>query len=94
MGRAFEYRQAAKEKRWDKMSKIFPKLAKAITVAAKEGGSDPAMNAKLRTAIANAKTQNIQKTTLTRQSNEPVAKMKSLVKSPMRAGEPMVSYVP
>lgn len=61
MGRAFEYRRAAKEKRWDKMSKIFPKLAKAITVAAKEGGSDPAMNAKLRTAIANAKAQNMPK---------------------------------
>ena len=41
MGRAFEYRRAAKEKRWDKMSKLFPKLAKAITVAAKEGGGDP-----------------------------------------------------
>lgn len=59
MGRAFEYRRAAKEKRWDKMSKVFPKLAKAITVAAKEGGSDPMMNAKLRTAIANAKAQNM-----------------------------------
>lgn len=61
MGRAFEYRRAAKEKRWDKMSKVFPKLAKAITVAAKEGGGDPAMNAKLRTAIANAKAQNMPK---------------------------------
>ena len=47
MGRAFEYRRAAKEKRWDKMSKIFPKLGKAITMAAKEGGIDPATNAKL-----------------------------------------------
>lgn len=37
MGRAFEYRRAAKEKRWDKMSKMFPKLGKAITMAAKEG---------------------------------------------------------
>lgn len=61
MGRAFEYRRAAKEKRWDKMSKVFPKLAKAITIAAKEGGGDPAMNAKLRTAIANAKAQNMPK---------------------------------
>ncbi|MFZ9611870.1 MAG: YebC/PmpR family DNA-binding transcriptional regulator, partial [Crocinitomicaceae bacterium] len=42
MGRAFEYRRAAKEKRWDKMSKMFPKLGKAITMAAKEGGMDPA----------------------------------------------------
>lgn len=61
MGRAFEYRRAAKEKRWDKMSKVFPKLGKAITVAAKEGGTDPEMNGKLRTAIQNAKAQNMPK---------------------------------
>jgi len=61
MGRAFEYRRASKEKRWDKMSKIFPKLSKAITVAAKEGGADPELNPKLRTAIQNAKAQNMPK---------------------------------
>ena len=62
MGRAFEYRRAAKEKRWDKMSKLFPKLAKNITIAAKEGGSpDPELNAKLRAAIATAKAQNLPK---------------------------------
>ena len=61
MGRAFEYRRAAKEKRWDKMSKLFPKLGKAITMAAKEGGVDPDMNATLRTAIRNAKAQNMPK---------------------------------
>lgn len=61
MGRAFEYRRAAKEKRWGQMSRIFPKLAKAITVAAKEGGTDPEMNAALRTAIQNAKAQNMPK---------------------------------
>lgn len=61
MGRAFEYRRAAKEKRWGKMSRLFPKLGKAITMAAKEGGDDPAMNATLRTAIQNAKAQNMPK---------------------------------
>ncbi len=61
MGRAFEYRRASKEKRWDKMSKLFPKLGKIITIAAKEGGSDPNLNAKLRTAILNAKAQNMPK---------------------------------
>jgi len=61
MGRAFEYRRAAKEKRWDKMSKMFPKLGKAITMAAKEGGMDPTTNAKLRTAIQNAKSENMPK---------------------------------
>ncbi|MBN2806184.1 MAG: YebC/PmpR family DNA-binding transcriptional regulator [Prolixibacteraceae bacterium] len=61
MGRAFEYRRAAKEKRWDKMSRIFPKLGKAITVAAKAGGEDPSLNPTLRTAIQNAKAQNMPK---------------------------------
>ena len=61
MGRAFEYRRATKEKRWDRMSKIFPKISRAITVAVKENGSDPEMNAKLRAAIQNAKSQNMPK---------------------------------
>ena len=61
MGRAFEYRRAAKEKRWDKMSKLFPKLSKAITAAAKDGGTDPEMNFKLRAAIQNAKAENMPK---------------------------------
>lgn len=61
MGRAFEYRRAAKEKRWGEMSRIFPKLAKAITVAAKESGPDPETNSKLRTAILNAKAKNMPK---------------------------------
>ena len=61
MGRAFEYRRATKEKRWDKMSKLFPKLSKAITIAAKEDGIDPEMNFKLRSAIQNAKIQNMPK---------------------------------
>jgi YebC/PmpR family DNA-binding regulatory protein len=61
MGRAFEYRRAAKEKRWDKMSKVFPKLGKLITIAAKEGGQDPEMNPRLRNAIQNAKAENMPK---------------------------------
>jgi YebC/PmpR family DNA-binding regulatory protein len=61
MGRAFEYRRAAKEKRWGKMSTVFPKLGKAITMAAKEGGIDPTTNSALRTAIQNAKGQNMPK---------------------------------
>ncbi len=62
MGRAFEYRKAAKMKRWGTMSRLFPKLGKVITMAAKEGGSpDPDMNSKLRTAILNAKAQNMPK---------------------------------
>jgi len=60
MGRAFEYRKAAKMKRWGNMSKVFPKLAKAITLAAKNG-PDPEMNPALRTAITTAKAQNLPK---------------------------------
>lgn len=43
------------------MSKVFPKLAKSITMAAKNGGPDPESNAPLRVAINNAKTQNLSK---------------------------------
>ena len=41
------------------MSKVFPKLAKSITLAAKNGGPDPESNAPLRVAINNAKAQNL-----------------------------------
>ena len=61
MGRAFEFRKERKMKRWGKMSTIFPKLSKAITLAAKEGVPDPEMNAKLRAAILNAKAENMPK---------------------------------
>jgi len=61
MGRAFEYRKASKLKRWGAMSKLFPKLGKIITMAAKEGGGDPDSNSKLRTAILNAKAENMPK---------------------------------
>lgn len=61
MGRAFEYRKASKLKRWGAMSKLFPKLGKIITMAAKEGGMDPDMNPRLRTAILNAKSENMPK---------------------------------
>lgn len=64
MGRAFEYRKAAKMKRWGNMSRVFPKLAKAIEIAAKAGGGDPDMNPVLRTAILNAKAQNLPKTNI------------------------------
>lgn len=43
------------------MSRLFPKLTRAITIAAKEGGPDPETNSKLRLAIANAKANNMPK---------------------------------
>ena len=61
MGRAFEYRKASKMKRWGAMSRIFPKLAKAIEMAARAGVPDPEMNSALRTAILNAKAENMPK---------------------------------
>lgn len=61
MGRAFEYRRAAKERRWATMSRVFPKVSRAITMAAKEGGPDPEMNSKLRLAIQAAKAANMPK---------------------------------
>jgi len=64
MGRAFEYRKAAKMKRWGNMSRVFPKLSKSITMAAKAGVPDPEMNSALRTAILNAKAENMPKTNI------------------------------
>lgn len=43
------------------MSKVFPKIAKAITMAARDGGTDPESNAKLRLEIQNAKAANMPK---------------------------------
>ena len=53
--------------RQDKLrSKLFSKLSKDITTAAKMGGSDPDMNPRLRLAIANAKGQSMPKDNIQR----------------------------
>lgn len=51
-----KHRKAAQD---SKRGKIFTKVAREITVAAKEGGGDPEMNAKLRTALEKAKSVNL-----------------------------------
>ena len=61
MGRAFEYRKARKLKRWGNMARVFTRLGKEITMAAKTGGSDPEINPKLRLLIQNAKAENMPK---------------------------------
>ncbi len=61
MGRAFEFRKERKMKRWSKMSKAFTKIGKEISMAVKNGGPDPALNARLRAAIQNAKAANMPK---------------------------------
>ena len=49
-----------------KRGKIFSKLAKEITVAAKLGGGDPAANARLRTVLLAAKAENLPKDNIDR----------------------------
>jgi len=49
-----------------KRGKLWSKLAKAIIVAAKEGGGDPAMNLRLRYAINDAKAGNMPKDSIER----------------------------
>jgi YebC/PmpR family DNA-binding regulatory protein len=48
-----------KEKQDSKKGQVFTKLARAIAVAAKEGGADPDMNSKLKDAIVKAKSENM-----------------------------------
>ena len=61
MGRAFEYRKAAKLKRWGNMARTFTKIGRQISIAVKAGGTDPENNPTLRTLIANAKVANMPK---------------------------------
>ncbi len=61
MGRAFEFRKERKFKRWGNMAKVFTRLGKEITMAAKAGGADPATNSKLRLLMQNARSENMPK---------------------------------
>ena len=61
MGRAFEYRKARKMKRWGNMARVFTKLGKEITIAAKESGADPETNPRLRVLMQTAKKENMPK---------------------------------
>ena len=61
MGRAFEYRKARKMKRWGNMARVFTKLGKEITIAAKDGGPDPETNPRLRVLVQTAKKENMPK---------------------------------
>jgi YebC/PmpR family DNA-binding regulatory protein len=49
-----------------KRGKIFTRLIREITVAARMGGADPAMNPRLRLAIDKAMDQNMPKDTIER----------------------------
>ena len=60
-----------KKGRVDKQrSKIFSKLSKEITVAAKLGSKDPSMNSRLRSAIQSARSSNMPKENIERAINK------------------------
>ena len=60
-----------KKGRADKQrSKIFSKLSKEITVAAKLGSKDPSMNSRLRSAIQSARSSNMPKENIERAINK------------------------
>lgn len=59
MGRAFEYRKAAKMKRWGHMARTFTKIGKQIAIAVKAGGPEPENNPHLRAIIQTAKRENM-----------------------------------
>ena len=66
MGRAVEYRKAAKMKRCGHMARTFTKIGKQIAVAVKGGGPDPDTNPTLRAIIATAKRENMPKDNIDR----------------------------
>ena len=74
MGRAFEYRKAAKMKRWASMSKNFTRVGKEITMAVKEGGDNPHNNLRLRMAIQNAKAVSMPKENVERAIKKAMSK--------------------
>lgn len=74
MGRAFEYRKARKMKRWGNMARVFTRLGKEITMAAKSGGADPTTNPRLRALVQNAKSENMPKENVERAIKRAVEK--------------------
>ena len=58
-----QYRKGAQDK---KRAKVFARLAKELTVAAKLGQSDPDANPRLRTAMMAARAQNMPKDNIER----------------------------
>ena len=66
-------------------SKMFSKLAREITVAAKTGVPDPAMNPRLRLAIQNAKAESMPKDNIQRAINKAVGRRRrELRRGPLR----------
>ncbi|MDR2585167.1 MAG: YebC/PmpR family DNA-binding transcriptional regulator [Prevotellaceae bacterium] len=66
MGRAFEFRKERKFKRWGNMSRVFTRIGKELSIAAKAGGPDPDNNPRLRAVIQNARSENMPKENIER----------------------------
>jgi YebC/PmpR family DNA-binding regulatory protein len=77
MGRAFEYRKATKLKRWGNMARVFTKLGKQITIAAREGGPDPDTNPRLRVLVQQSKKENMPKENVERAIKKATSKDES-----------------
>ncbi|MDH6354662.1 YebC/PmpR family DNA-binding regulatory protein [Dysgonomonas sp. PH5-45] len=77
MGRAFEYRKATKMKRWGNMARVFTKLGRQITIAAKEGGPDPDTNPRLRVLLQQVKKENMPKENVERAIKKATSKDES-----------------
>jgi YebC/PmpR family DNA-binding regulatory protein len=61
MGRIFETRKTTMFARWNRMAKLFTRVAKDITIAVKAGGPDVSANPALRRALQNARAGNMPK---------------------------------
>ena len=61
MGRIFETRKATMFARWNKMAKLFTRIAKDIAIAVKAGGPSPESNPALRRVLQNARAANMPK---------------------------------
>ena len=77
MGRAFEYRKATKMKRWGNMARVFTKLGKQITIAVREGGSEPDTNPRLRVLIQQSKKENMPKENVERAIKKATSKVEA-----------------
>lgn len=61
MGRIFETRKHTMFARWNKMAKLFTRLAKEIAMAVKSGGPEASSNPSLRRVLQNARAANMPK---------------------------------
>src|SRR5512138_3881425 len=61
MGRIFETRKATMFARWNRMAKVFTRVAKDIAIAVKAGGPNADTNPALRRALQNARGANMPK---------------------------------